>query len=478
VPGLVEALVRFDRVTWLLVGSLWLVTAALLLVQRGPSRAGMARTAALVIVASSTALLGLFAVRALSVPRLVWKAQNKSELVEASGDSWRRLRGPAVQVSVAGVPDLCVPTVDARGDWVLSGLLSGAPLPGVPPAPKAPPEPGAVRICGAEDEPCRAWPSSWPDATRAPAFGELSWTKGLGSAIAYDVESGLFLQSAGGGAVNQVLDLAGRVTNDPPRDGPAALFVLRRLHAGRFDAVRVLALAAPATTALPGNTDGPASAAPPRAPVAAASADMAPAGSREAPVAEYRLERASASLTAAPRLALWVARPLLTAIALSGPLMVLAFALAPVLVGAWLRRRGAVRRELATPLALGPVERMPQHGPVCIAAAMEAADVAGVPVARGAKLRAAVLLASGAAVSSRTWLEVPAGPGDDTPDAATADAPPPRTLGLLVPADPDPFRRVARAWVFPWLHVLAVLCAGAGVALPGAVALVALLGNR
>ncbi|MEJ7730950.1 MAG: hypothetical protein WKG00_17245 [Polyangiaceae bacterium] len=128
-PGLVEALVRFDRVTWLLVGSLWLVTAALLLVQRGPSRVGMARTAALMVVASTTALLGLFAVSAVSVPRLVWKPQVERELVESSGDSWRRLRGPAVQVSVAGAPDLCVPTVDGRGEWVLFGL-SGAPLPG------------------------------------------------------------------------------------------------------------------------------------------------------------------------------------------------------------------------------------------------------------------------------------------------------------------------------------------------------------
>ncbi|MEJ7730951.1 MAG: hypothetical protein WKG00_17250 [Polyangiaceae bacterium] len=171
-------------------------------------------------------------------------------------------------------------------------------------------------------------------------------------------------------------------------------------------------------------------------------------------------------------------RPLLAVIAFCGPLLVLVFALAPALVGVWLRRRGAQLRELAAPLALGPVERMPQHGPVCIAAAMEATEVDGVPVARGAKVRAAVLLASGAAVASRRWLELPVAPEDELPEPAAAGAPPARALGRRVPPDPDPFRRGARAWVFPWLHVLAVLSAGMAVALTGVVALVALLGNR
>src|SRR6185295_6077026 len=158
-------------------------------------------------LATATSLAGLPLASAIAVPRVRWASTEAPELVATAGDGWRRLRGPAVLV--AG-PDLAVPSVDAEGRWVLVGLLSGKPVPGLPAAEPAPMKPGAAPLCLPSGESCRPWPVAWPDPARPPSLGELGWARAgsaepapgeggrrvlqafhVADALAYDVESGL-----------------------------------------------------------------------------------------------------------------------------------------------------------------------------------------------------------------------------------------------------------------------------------------------
>jgi hypothetical protein len=307
-PRLTEAIVRGDLAPGLLVIALWALTAAFAL--RPSGAISSARALGLLALALPTSLVGLAVGSALAVPRVRYAAAEEPLLAAASGETWRRLRGPAALVDVAGAPDVAVPTLDAAGRWVLRGLLSGRALPGLDEAPDAPPEAGAPRVCALPGAPCRAWPSAWPAPEATARVSELRWAKRSPGALAYDVDSSLYLREVVGGTPG--LELAGRISADAP-EGPGVVFVLRRVHDGRFEAVRVVAT--------PGEE-----------------------------VASFRLERASASLTAAPRVYALVARPISLACAAALPLGLVAFAIALAR-----RARGAFapRAHAAAMLVLG-----------------------------------------------------------------------------------------------------------------------------
>lgn len=339
---LIDALIQGDRLAWAAIAVVWGLTALIVLLYRpglGGAR-GAAWTWLLFAAATSTSLAGLPLSAAIAVPRVRWATVDAPELVAATGETWRRLRGPAVMVEG---PDLAVPTRDAEGRWVLFGLLSGQPVAGLPAAEPAPMMPGAPRLCRAEAEPCRPWPVAWPDPAHPLPLGELSWGRagspGFGAerasagrspiagsgepvidgsalrlphrvedALAYDAESGLYLRrvepAPGARAGDPVLELVGRVTVDESSEGPpvpSVLFVLRKVAAGRLRAMRMVSV--PSSS---GRT--------------------------------FRLERAAVSLTTGPRVFVWAVRPLLALTSFALPLGVLAFLLAPLLHRA---RRGA-----------------------------------------------------------------------------------------------------------------------------------------
>ena len=452
--GLLEAMVRGDRSIWAIVAALWLITAGLVVAQRGGgARLGYLRIVALLSLASATSMVGLTLATALAVPRIVWKTSDGGDLVEKSGDTWRRLRGPAVQILVGGVPDVAIPTIDASGAWVLSGLLSGKPAPGLPPAAATAPELGTPRLCSTTSERCRAWPSAWPDPARSPAFDDFTWAKdGASAAFAYDVESGLYLRDVGGlEREGRALELVGRVTNDAPREGATALFVLRRIQGGRLAGMRVVAI--------PGRAPG---------------------------TQEYRVQRADVSLSAGPWVLRFVARPVLVACALALPVLLLAYLFAPTWLAARLRQR-AVRRELARSLVLVPVLGGARDR-VDLATVIDDAEIGDATLTRGTVVSAALGADDGRPVESRAWFELPAlstsepAPGSAPAPVgereANADANPARRLGLLVPADALPFRRAARAWLSPYAYAIAILATGLAAAAPGLVAVVALLSTR
>jgi hypothetical protein len=218
----------------------------------------------------------------------------------------------------ADAPDVAVPTIDARERWVLFGLLSGRPVEGLPEAVPGPIDPSANRICPTEADGCRPWPAAWPDAARPPAQSDLHWARAsaLGGpvedALAYDVETGLYLRPitmggaagarAGAGHENR-LELIGRLTADPPREGTSVLFVLRSLADGRLRGARVVAT-------------------------------PAPSGGGHV----FHLQRADVSLIAAPRVLRWFARPALSITSFALPMGLLVALLAPLV--ARLRGRG------------------------------------------------------------------------------------------------------------------------------------------
>lgn len=333
---LIDGLIQGDRLAWAAIGMLWLLTALVVLLHR-PGLGG-ARQAAwtwlLFAVATGTSLAGLPLSAALAVPRLRWTAVDAPDLVATGGDTWRRLRGPAVLV--AG-PDIAVPTLDAADHWVLFGLLSGKPIQGLPAAEAAPMIPGAPRLCRTEGEACRPWPVAWPDPARPIALAELVWSHagqeaGLGNgarvadrsgaatvpvervegALAYDMETGLYLRrvepAPGTASGTPQLELVGRITADPRGEAPSVLFVVSKVEAGRLKAMRIAAV---------------------------------PETGKPGPL--FRLQRAEVSLTGGPRVLGWVVRPLLALTSFSLPLGVLAFLLAPLLR----RRSGETRRDAA-----------------------------------------------------------------------------------------------------------------------------------
>jgi hypothetical protein len=234
---------------------------------------------------------------ALAVPRVRWKAVEAPDLIATNGDSWRKLRGPAVVIP-GPQPDLAVATIDAANRWILVGMLSGAPLPGLPPAEATAAEPGAPRLCRSDGTECRAWPVSWPDPARPAALAELIWSRATRTtplrALAYDVETGLYLSriepatGASGDVAGPHLDVAGRPSAEPKEEGPSVVLVVRSVADGRLHAARIAALP-----------------------------DAARPGGHA-----FQLHRAEVSLTAAPRVYAWLARPLLALGSLALPLAI------------------------------------------------------------------------------------------------------------------------------------------------------------
>jgi hypothetical protein len=456
---LVEAIVRGDRLIWSALATLWLCALVFTLRRRRGEPPRHSRVFFLLGLASTVALSGTVVAAALAIPRLAWKDASDAVLVAASGETWRRVRGPYVAVFVDGAPDLAVPVVDKDGRWVLYGMLTARALAEFPPAPEGSPEAGASRLCGVDNDHCRPWPAAWPDPARAAVFTDIVWSKeGATGALAYDVESRLYLRDVAGvaGSTGRALELVGRIANDPPRDGANALFVIRRIASGRFEAARLVGIAG----------------SPPR----------------------FRLERSHASLVHAPRVLHYFATPLLFACSLSLPLGLLAYLLAPAALAARLRRRAAVRRELSRALVLVPLNDAESaaasksfvHDAACLATVADDADLGDALLARGTLVCATLGAPAGRPVSSRAWFELPAGAGSIVGAQASAEGlatrhderGATRSVGILVPADSAPFGRTARAWLKPYVHALALLAIGVGVAAPAVVAVVALVTSR
>ena len=320
------------------MGVLWLTTAVLVLAHRWPRRwSPYARLAStrprersfgawtflLLAATTATSLAGLPLVSAIAVPRVLWKTVDAPDLVLAGGETWRKLRGPAVLIP-GPPPDVAVPTVGPADRWVLLGLLSGSPVEGLPAALPAPNDPAAPRLCRTDADGCRPWPGAWPDPSRPPPFAELLWTQAgpsghpieVEKALGYDVETGLYLRvidppSAPGSVAEEgepqgnlqraaprttdvdgpFLELVGRVTSDAPRDGTSVLFTVRRVSGGRLRSVRVVAT-----------------------PLAPAAAGPGSGGHA------FHVQRAEVSLTAGPQALRWFARPLLSGPSFALPL--------------------------------------------------------------------------------------------------------------------------------------------------------------
>lgn len=330
---LIHGLIQGDRGTWAALGVLWALTALLVLLHRPggwqktpgsrAERAGPAFTWALLAMTTATSLAGLPLAAALAVPRVRWRIADAGDLLVASGETWRRLRGPVAAIG-GTAPDLAIPTVDAADQWVLVELLSGKPAPGLPPAETAPAAPGTTRLCRADgSHGCRAWPVAWPDPARTPPQSELTWARGVPEqALAYDVETGLYLvrvdpppppghEAAAGEAPR--LEIVGRLGTDPPREGSSVLFVVRRIAGGRLRAARVVAT--PAEAGRPGHA--------------------------------FHLQRADVSLIAGPRAFALVARPILAVTSFALPLGILVHVLAPLALRARRARRDAGGEPLA-----------------------------------------------------------------------------------------------------------------------------------
>lgn len=315
---IIGELVQGDRIAWALVGVLWLVATAAALVHRpgvsaGPSArvGGDRQTPAsgarwvwvLLALATVVSLAGVPLAHAIAIPRLRWSPSESADLVATSAEGWRKLRSPAVFLDGT---ELAVPTIDAAGRWVLVGLLSNAPVPGMPPAEPGPIKPAGGRVCAAETEECRPWPPAWPDPKKPIALGEFAWTPAgdpadgppISAALAYDVESSHYLRfvrpAPDAASDAQVLELVGRLGAEAPHDDGAIMFVLRRFAGGRLRAARLLASPRPEG----GHT--------------------------------YALQRLDVSLTAGRR-ALRVVEPLLWVTSFSLPVGILAFLLASLI---------------------------------------------------------------------------------------------------------------------------------------------------
>lgn len=446
----VERIIRGDLVAWALVGAVWLVTAIAIFAHRSDAPPSLRRVLTVLLAALATSAGGFIVAAAVAVPRLHWRTEISADLVAPQGETWRHLRGPSAQVLTSDGPDIAVPTLDAEDRWVLYGLLSGQPIEGLPPAADVAPLPGAPRICHTTSERCRAWPSTWPDPTQAPRYSELHWERtGALSAAAYDVESRLYLTSAtlapqeprvGAEALEDAtaLELVGRLSNDPSRDTLSSLFIVRRVVGGRLRAMRLVS-----------------------APAAFGSYT-------------FVLQRADVALTAGPRMLRFAARPVLLAAALCLPLAVIAYMLAPAWLAALLRRRAAVFRELASPLTLARITQTSVlPGVASLAAVTEEAHLGDALLSRGEVVALALDGGGGESVVSRAWFELP----DETP-RGEAEAGARRRVGALIPADREPFRRAAEAWLSRALHSVAVGVAGLAALAPGLVAVVSLIAGR
>lgn len=331
--SVIDAVVRGQRGAWIGLFAALLVVAVITLWPRS-GRASVGRVLLLGGLTSALSAVGILVAMALSVPKIVWRAAPLPPFALSSGATWRSLRAPAATLLDEGRPEIGIPGLDAAGSVRLYGLFSGAPLKGFAEAPEGPPAPGGARICRVDREECRAWPKSWPEPVAAPSISELAWTRDLfNGALAYDVESGRFLHHVEGlrdagatmgtqgdsGAVASTapavgasrvaagawaMEQVGRFTNEPAKDGDTALFVVRRIAAGRLDAVRVVS---------------------------------SPTGGS----ISYSVQRATVSLGAAPAVLSWFARPMLLTLVLWFPVITILFQGAPAW---WASRR---RKQIA-----------------------------------------------------------------------------------------------------------------------------------
>lgn len=461
-----QLLIRGDRFAWALVGALWLATAVAVFAHRRDAHPSLRRVLSLLFAALATSAAGLVVASAVSVPRLRWRTEEGADLIGPEGDTWRRLRGPSVQVTTPEGPDIALPTIDSDERWVLYGLFSGKPVEGLGPAPDIAPKLGAPRLCHTATEMCRAWPPEWPNPAQAGRYSELVWEKtGALDAAAYDVESRLFLT---GGALDphgsrlapgdlaggEGLELIGRITNDPSREQVSSLFIARRIAGGRLEAVRVVST---------------------------------PSTGR--PFA-FVLQRARVGLFAGPLVYRLAARPVLVASALALPLALIAYVLAPAWLAALLRRRAAVKRELAAPLVLAPIaQSSPPASLMALAAVTEETDLGGALLARGEVVAIGFDVHRGEPVVSRAWFELPGatpwdeeeggrGAGGERPRPSYEERVGRRKVGVLIPADRQPFRRAAEAWLSRLLSQAAAFVVGLAALAPGLVALASLISAR
>lgn len=429
---LVDSIVVGEPTSWVLLGLLWLLTAVAATLQRRPRGPGAhARVVSLLALAAASAAVGLAAASALAIPRLVWRPAEEPALVRPVGMSWRVLRGPPVPVMVAGAPDIAIPAIAADGRWLLHGLLSGSPVEELGAAEAAPLDGGALRICDDQDV-CRPWPARWPAPGAVAATTELRFAAGVPlSALAYDTEYRRYL--VGDGPEQTTLELEGRFTNGPSKNGPRALFVLRRVANDRFDGLRIVATA-------------------------------------NAEEATFRLERARANLSAPQRVLRWLAEPALLLSLLLLPLTLASYLLAPRWLRLWLAREKATLRDLELPVMVVPEPRDRSGEGLAVLATDANLGDALLPV--GTVVRIGFAAEGDRSVVSQRWYELPPRAGD------APLAPDTRPVGVLLPADPQAFARAARLWLLPATHTAAVVACGLSIAAPALVALTSLFGTR
>lgn len=453
--ALADAVTRGDPLTWGLVAALVVGAAVPTLLARSGGRPGLAGPLLLLVLGGGAAALGLALLPGLALPHVAYRPSVEPDLVAPGGKNWRRVRSPALVVRVGGAPELLVPTQERDRRIRLWGVLSGRPIASLPDAPSAAPEPGSARLCPvspaelgptaatpqgvAAPEPCRAWPAPWPTPVATSAPEELVWTRqGASTALAYDPESGMFLQ---GSVDDEGLDVVGRTAGDlpsialdgagaPPTEGdadaapaagrsrPQLALVVRRLHAGRFDAARVVATAS-----------GPI------------------------------LERSGLAVGRASAVARWVARPVLWGAVTALPFGLLVALAAPSLLRRRLERF-ARRHRFRSPLVIAPVARSAGDGPAD-ATVVAAPNDAGPAFTTGASVTAVLGAEPGCSVAATEWYELPI-----------------EGSVVLVPADAARVRAIARSWAARRLHALAVVAAGLALAAPGLVAVVAMLSGR
>ncbi|MEZ4299593.1 MAG: hypothetical protein R3B70_31885 [Polyangiaceae bacterium] len=337
--SVIDAFLRGHVVAWAALFAVVLLATAAALAQK-LRRATPARVLLTSVLVSIVSAAGILAGSALSIPRIVWRRGPIPAFAVPSGEGWRALRAPSTAILIEGRPEVGLAGLDAGGRVLLYGLFSGQPLPGYPEAAPTPPAPGGARICRFDRDECRAWPAEWPAPAPASSGSELVWTRDLTAhALAYDTESGLLLHHVEGLRVSDgalamagdrggsprrgvgptltgtwALEQVGKMSNEPSRDGPIALFVVRRLADQRLDAVRVVAF--------PGE-----------------------AGST------FAVDRATTSLTAAPAVFKWVSRPLSLLLVMWFPLVSIAFQGAP----AWWARARRKKLEAGAPVSEMPV---------------------------------------------------------------------------------------------------------------------------
>ncbi len=308
---LIDQLVQGAKLPWALFAALGALTTLVVLFHRswGPGKSlGLGRVLGLLALTSGTSLAALPVATALAVPRVRFRAVDPGDLAAPGGETWRKLRGPAVQVADGPQSiDVGLPTLDAAGEWVLVGLLSGKRVPGLDPAPAAEPGPGAPRLCRQDAPECRAWPASWPDPREPINRSELVWGRAPteGDRMAYDVETGLFLRGERRSEAGPAVEIAGRLSGDALRPPPSVAVVVWRIGDERLSALRVVAF--------PGGPPG------------AAATGMA--------TPTFQAHRADVSLTAGRRALRLFVQPLLWLTSFALPLGLLFYLVGAALLG-------------------------------------------------------------------------------------------------------------------------------------------------